>query len=297
MNCEMVPVGEQAFRWDATIRTLPGVSIANLVSTPYDMKRNGGHVADGDDSFILGIVRHGGFLARQGGQETFVTGHDAVLWSNEQTGTGSFQAGTDRIMVTIPRRVLVPVTSRVDTMVMSLVPGNSEALRLLSGYASMLLADTAAMSPALQALNATYVQDLVAMVLGATRDATEIAKGRGVRIARLKAIKADIDANLISRDLSLESLARRNGISVRYVRELFNDDGTSFTDYVLKMRLLRAYGVLCRPGSAQVKVSTIALDSGFGDLSHFNRAFRRYFSLTPTDARALALNGVLSVND
>jgi AraC-like DNA-binding protein len=34
-------------------------------------------------------------------------------------------------------------------------------------------------------------------------------------------------------------------------------------------------------------ISAIALQAGFGDLSHFNRCFRRRFSITPTGARNL----------
>jgi AraC-like DNA-binding protein len=32
-------------------------------------------------------------------------------------------------------------------------------------------------------------------------------------------------------------------------------------------------------------ISAIAFAAGFGDLSHFNRAFRRHFGKTPSDTR------------
>jgi AraC-like DNA-binding protein len=35
-------------------------------------------------------------------------------------------------------------------------------------------------------------------------------------------------------------------------------------------------------------ISAIAFDAGFGDLSYFNRVFRRRYGLTPSDARAKA---------
>jgi AraC-like DNA-binding protein len=42
------------------------------------------------------------------------------------------------------------------------------------------------------------------------------------------------------------------------------------------------------PHFAGHTISTIAFDSGFSELSYFNRTFRRAFRTTPTDIRAAA---------
>ena len=41
-------------------------------------------------------------------------------------------------------------------------------------------------------------------------------------------------------------------------------------------------------------IGAIALDVGFGDLSYFNRTFRRRFGQTPSDVRAAASHGMTS---
>jgi AraC-like DNA-binding protein len=38
-----------------------------------------------------------------------------------------------------------------------------------------------------------------------------------------------------------------------------------------------------------VKISVIACDAGFGDLSYFNRTFRRAYGVSPSDIRAALL--------
>ena len=63
-------------------------------------------------------------------------------------------------------------------------------------------------------------------------------------------------------------------------------EGTSFTEYVLKQRLARARRLLSDPRREGEKISVIAWDSGFGDVSYFNRAFRRRYGLAPSDVRA-----------
>jgi AraC-like DNA-binding protein len=45
------------------------------------------------------------------------------------------------------------------------------------------------------------------------------------------------------------------------------------------------------PRYADHRVSAIAFAAGFGDLSYFNRTFRRRFGATPSDLRAQAQRG------
>jgi AraC-like DNA-binding protein len=130
------------------------------------------------------------------------------------------------------------------------------------------------------------VYDLVALALGATRDAAEIANGRGVRAARLHAIKTEIFKGLNRQDLSLGSLAARHGVTARYVQMLFEREGTTFSRFLLDQRLARAHRMLRDPRFAKRTITAIAYEAGFGDLSHFNRAFRRRYGETPSDVRA-----------
>jgi AraC-like DNA-binding protein len=51
----------------------------------------------------------------------------------------------------------------------------------------------------------------------------------------------------------------------------------------LELRLRRAAEWLAQP--SERRISDIAFDCGFNDLSYFNRCFRRRFGLTPTAAR------------
>ena len=100
-------------------------------------------------------------------------------------------------------------------------------------------------------------------------------------------IKDDIAKNL-GADLSLTALAARHGLAPRLVQRLFETEGTSFTEYVLTQRLALAHRLLTDPRRHGEKISVIAWDSGFGDLSYFNQAFRKRYGLTPSDVRTKA---------
>jgi AraC-like DNA-binding protein len=77
-------------------------------------------------------------------------------------------------------------------------------------------------------------------------------------------------------------------VTPRYLQRLFESDGTTFSAFLLGRRLARAHRMLSEPRSVQRQVSAIAYDAGFGDLSYFNRCFRRLYGATPMDVREAA---------
>jgi AraC-like DNA-binding protein len=127
--------------------------------------------------------------------------------------------------------------------------------------------------------------DLVALSLGATSDAAHVARARGVKAARLQTIKADIEAKLADGPLTVIEVAARHGVTPRYIHKLFETEGTTYTQYVLRRRLDHAHRRLRDPRGATQTISSIAYDVGFTDLSYFNRTFRRHFNATPSDVR------------
>src|SRR6185437_8340524 len=105
-----------------------------------------------------------------------------------------------------------------------------------------------------------------------------------------RAIKDDIGNHLRDPDLSASAVAKRLRISDSYLRKLFESEDTSFSNFVLRRRLVRAYRLLTDPRWAGRNVASIAFASGFGDLSYFNRSFKRLYGATPTDVRSGAGN-------
>lgn len=166
--------------------------------------------------------------------------------------------------------------------------GNPAAIQLLTNYVLSVNGDLDLSTPRLRHVFRTHVHDLVALAIGATRDGAELAQNRGLRAARLAAIKADIVANLSRRDLTADKIGRVHGVSAGYVRRLLAGEGTSFMDFLREQRLLHADRALSDRDPSGRTISAIAYESGFNDLSHFNRTFRRRFGLTPSEVRATA---------
>jgi AraC-like DNA-binding protein len=125
--------------------------------------------------------------------------------------------------------------------------------------------------------------DLAALGLGARNDVATQARRGGVRAVRLTTVLTILDKRFTEPDFSAQKLAAAAGRSERYVNELLYEAGASFTMRLLELRLRNAADLLAHAGER--RISDIAFDCGFNDLSYFNRCFRRRFGLTPTAAR------------
>jgi AraC-like DNA-binding protein len=99
---------------------------------------------------------------------------------------------------------------------------------------------------------------------------------------RLKAVLTILEQRFAEPDFSAQKLAAAAGLSERYVNELLYEAGSSFTTRLNELRMRKAADLLAHSTS---RISDVAFDCGFNDLSYFNRCFRRRFGLTPTAAR------------
>jgi AraC-like DNA-binding protein len=287
MRLEIEPLGDDLFRSDLSARMLPGLGIVSGTNSSFRVGRTRNLVTDGDNNLILQISTRPG-VASQFGREVALGAGDAVVMSNADIGTFTFPSASKITALSLPRAALAALLANGNGVLLRPILRDTEALRLLVRYLGALLEDGAPQAPELQRLAVTHVYDLVAMALGASRDAAEIAKGRGLRAARLRAIKMDIAEKLARSELTVNAIAAQHRITSRYVQMLFEMEGTTFSEFLLGQRLHHAHRMLTNPRFADRTISAIVFEAGFNDLSYFNRTFRRRYGATPSDVRARA---------
>jgi AraC-like DNA-binding protein len=185
----------------------------------------------------------------------------------------------------LPRKPFLEVLRNAENLSGAIIPRENEPLRLLVNYIDGLHGAEGLSHPALLERAGQTLIDLAALALGADRDSEEMAKARGLRAARLDAALRLIRAEYSDPEISPAGVARRLGISTRYLHKLLHETGASFAERVRELRLEKALTLLRGETCAPRKVFEAAYDAGFSDLSHFNRVFRRRYGLTPTAAR------------
>ena len=279
------PIPDVASDIDFRLRKLPGLGLLSGTVQGVRHEHARRDSGDGDDDFSLHINVRG--LSHVSGRRGDATLHDgdAMLLSYSVSRTISRPDMVDHRVIRLPRASLAPLVHEIDDFVLRPIPRGTGMLGLLRSYVDAVFDDPALERPEMRQLIVAQLCDLVAVTLGATRDAAALAEGRGVRAARLRAIKADIEAHLAHGDLSPGAVGKRQKVSDSYIRKLFERDGTSFTQYVLARRLGRARRMLTDPRRAERSIASIAFDVGFGDLAYFNRTFKRLHGATPSEIR------------
>lgn len=85
------------------------------------------------------------------------------------------------------------------------------------------------------------------------------------------------------RPLTLDEIAQRMGYSPTYLSRFFRDKtGDSLFEYLNRLRIGHACLMLKRSNK---DILSISIESGFNSLSFFNRAFRKFTNLSPSDYR------------
>ena len=277
---------------DITKQFLPGIGV--LCGTLAGLRQEASpQQQDAGDELFFGVNLSGRSAALQRQREITFKDGEAVLFSGANGGFSVVRPTLVRFVgLRMSQKRLAPFARGQDDSSMRVIPANVAPLGLLASYVGAIANMAESMSTEMSGVIAAHLHDLVALSLGPTRDAVAAAAG-SLRAARLQAIKRDVAARLLDDpDLTVAAIAARHQVTPRYVHKLFERDGMTFTRFVLEQRLDHACRRLRNPQFSARSISSIAYDVGFGDLSYFNRVFRRRYGATPSDIRQLVqLNG------
>jgi AraC-like DNA-binding protein len=284
-GADVEPAPGLPFRADVVLRALPGFGLTATESSPARYARTRRFLADGRDYFGVHLSFAGGACGQRG-HEIACGPRTAVLMNVAEAGWIVSLRPMRFLGLWFHRAKLDPLVAGLDDRVLQPIVSDTEPMRHLIGYVRYLEEQQTLADPELARIAAVHLRDLFVLVLGGKRDATMLARSRGLRAARLQAIKRYVTDNLGQHDLTVAAAAARHRVVPRYVQRLFESEGTTFSEYVLNERLARVHKRLANPYYARWTVSAIALEAGFGDVSYFNRRFRRRYGVRPSDVRA-----------
>ena len=288
-NVDIEPIGDEPFHAEVSFNLLPNVSIAAGSRSPAHYCVTPELVGRGSrDTVVLSVLRSGAASATQFGQELISGIDSASVLTPTDPSTSTMLTHGSFITVALSRPMIAALAPDYSQAFGRPIPGSSAALALLIRYLDVVRAGDELTNPAIGQSVSDHIIDLAALALGTRGDYAEMARQRGAKAARLVAIRSDILRTLGRSDLSTELIAARHGISPRYVRKLFEEDGSSFSAFVLGERVAKAHRMLIDRRYAHLNIAQIAHESGFGDVSYFNRAFRRHFGAKPSDFREAA---------
>lgn len=263
--------------------TLGNLTLCRMSSQPHTFDRTAHHVrVSPEEDFVAVLMQEGSALLQQGGREVQVRPGDIVLYDAARPFVHHL-APASALLVRMPRQQLLSRFGRAESMAtVRIAEGRSMATLL------MRMAEEAFDFSAGGTLDTPGAAGarLAGAFLDTLTAAMEMQDGRGTDGAQgsrygstYQRAGAYIDAHLDDSELDGDGIAAAVHISPRTLARVFATHGTTVMHHVWQRRLEAAFRVL-KEGRVR-QVSQAALQCGFNDLSHFSRAFRNAFGVTP----------------
>ncbi|HQR02907.1 MAG: helix-turn-helix domain-containing protein [Proteobacteria bacterium] len=242
------------------------------------------------DSYYLTLQLSGGFHGGQDDRECHAGPRSMLLLDSHVSQWRELGADSHLLNVRLPKSMLEHYLADPRAVCMSPVSAAAGQGALVWDFITALWARRVELDAAGMTEMAAVVAHLVAGLFGARHSGTP-AGSRRVQSQRQRVLEY-IAASLRDPQLEVRHVADACAISPRYVHLLMRDSGRTFSQYLLEHRLEGCRAALQGAAGMRRSITEIAFGWGFNDASHFSRAFRNRYGLSPREfrnqARALA---------
>lgn len=257
------------------------VVMTDILLSEQRIRRNREHISKLDkDCYYLQLIHRGNLsVLQQGSTHRSNAARGAIFCATEQY---ELQCHGDvrSFYLEIPRddfaqrfpRERIPLSASLNT---------TQGLgRIATEFCATLATEGSKLQDPIRAGLGNQLMDILAFTLLSSEGDMPAAEG-SVKKARLMSVQRWIEDHIGNPDLSLETIAAANGMSLRYLHVLFEPCEMSASEWIWNRRLQLCYDCLAR-GDAR-SITSIAFDHGFNSSAHFSTLFRRKYGISPRD--------------
>lgn len=280
-----VTAADHAFRGMLRGASVDEVHVTEIRATPHVIERTPTLIARGDAPFFkvsLMLAGHG--LLVQDDREAVLNPGDLAVYDTSRPYTLEFDEDFRTMVVMFPRHLITLPADLVGELTAVQISGSGGLGAVVTPYLSQLAAHLDQLAGSAGARLVHSALDLVTTVF--TRELGLDDTAADPHRALMQRIRAHIDRNLASTDLSPASIASAHFISTRHLHGLFQESGTTVSTWIRTRRLEQCRRDLIDPAYADRPVAAIAARWGFVDAAHFSRAFKTAYGISPSEYRA-----------
>ncbi|QIG46899.1 helix-turn-helix domain-containing protein [Nordella sp. HKS 07] len=264
---------------------LGSVAVIKVSASTMSQIRASELTYDSCDAVVAVICIDGSILCTQGETPFQLGPGEGVLCDGAEAGGLHMGAGASCWALQVMRADLAKAAPHIKRFVGLKLGTSGLAVRLLTKYLDGLQ-DSETLGDAEEVrVFGEHLIDLIRMAIAYESGALQLAERRGVRAARHAAVLREIERKLAQSTLSAASVAATLGVTPRYVHFLLAESGLTFSEHVLARRLKAVGALLADAGKSTLKISAVARQAGFTDMSYFNRSFRAHYGDTPSGFR------------
>lgn len=236
-----------------------------------------------DARLLVSVHKEGVAVVSQGGRESRIEPGDLfVLDPARPFGieTGSISSSS----IYLPTSAVRALVPQIDQLTALPIRGGQGAGAVFRAAADELVAHASELDEATADRMGEALPYLLAPALAALGGRPTVLPG-ALRQLHKRRILQYVRDHLADPALDAHCVAAGVGLSPRHVYELFNDEAEPLMKRVWSERLDRCRRDLEDTALRRRTVGEVAYSWGFSDVSHFSRAFKLRFGVTPRDCR------------
>jgi AraC-like DNA-binding protein len=278
-NVEVTSPTPMVLSQDLTIYPWDKLRLSIINSSAIGLERSREPRLSSQDAYFAVVLLAGGYVLEQGRKEVRLQPGDLTIYDATKTHRIHCPGDFAKLIVSIPRPLFRERIAGLEYCTALRIPGTEGVGAMVSNFIRSAGRHAPELAPHEFAALSDHALDLLTLAVGSVRPARfSLSRSRVGAMCRVKAL---IEEGLADFGLTPDVVARRAGLSARYINELFNDEGTSLMRYVWKRRLENCRKDMWDPRRAGDQLSNIAFRWGFSDTSHFSRAFKHEFGCSP----------------
>ncbi len=261
------------------------VNLARVGGLPIDAYRRKQNISKLHEAvYLVKFQLIGQGLIKQRGREAHLQPGDFVVCSTAEPYELQFMENYRQAVLAVPQALLKEMFHSPDDYLGVRMGKELPTNSLLSQFVISMVEH-------IDVLESSIVQRLEANVLDLLITALHSVAGTPAKevestaVAHLRRIKRFITMHLQDPRLSVEFIAESEGISKRYLHLLFKQADMSVSRYIQLQRLEACCRAFANPAMKNVATGDIAMEWGFGDISHFHRCFKAQYQITPKQYR------------
>lgn len=285
--CEMGvdwPTANSSFAADIMARSVGELSFSVVRADPHTVVRTPAMIeSDPGDHYILCVITQGSATISQGDHTSTLSNGAFGLVDSSRPFIVSGETEFEQVVLRVSRDLIVQRVSRnlVDHSLGLMISAELGVGRL----ASRLLVDVATHDDHFTAGSWTAVSsavlDLVSAAVG--QSAPTMSHTDRCHAEDLRRVQRVMVRDMADPERTLGEVGVELGMSVRYIHNLFSATGMTPRSWLFARRFEKAQALLLQ---TDIACAAIAEQLGFGDVSHFSRAFSRHCGTSPSRYRA-----------
>ncbi|MFG3719498.1 helix-turn-helix domain-containing protein [Streptomyces massasporeus] len=270
---------------------LGSLQVSRVQAGPQVVTRSRRLIArDGKRFLILTLQRRGSALKEQDGREARIGPGDFSLSDSSRLFRKKVQDAFSFTSFHFPREDLRVRDEDLRALTATAFSGREGSAALVGTYFARLAREAGHLdAPAGRQFAATAL-DLLALLIN-ERSGRFTPQGPETAAATLVRVKDHILRHLADPGLAPPGIAAAHFMSVRYLHKLFQAEGVTVGEWIRTQRLERCRRDLPHSPALGHGVAAVARRWGFTSPSHFSRAFRAAYGMTPREWQIHGLFG------